>query len=414
MSKLDSLSSISKIRQVQFEPAVVGNMSYSGLGLARALGRHGVPVIAISPKPDAIGMNSRFVTPVTCPDVGSHEHEFLEFLEHLGERLGRKSVFFPTGDSMVLFLARNQERLQTHYEFVMPETKLVRQVVGKESIFELCSQHRIPVPRTICPTSSAEMENAVKEIGFPCIIKPILSPQWWDKDIARITDGGKVVNLNSLARAKEIYEELSPLDTELVVQEIIPGDDKCLFYLVCYIDRQGTLLTTFAGQKLRLTPAHFGSASYVKSIYDPDLEEIGIKLLDAIGYIGLCGIEFKLDPRDDTYKLIEFNARFGLWDILATKCGIDLPWIAYRDALRLPVQKSNGHQNGVIWLSLARDLRAFRQYNREGVLSLYQWLSSLRGKKCGASFAWDDPRPGISEAFAFLRDGMSVLLKSRR
>jgi predicted ATP-grasp superfamily ATP-dependent carboligase/peptidoglycan/xylan/chitin deacetylase (PgdA/CDA1 family) len=406
------LENLPNLTDAKHAPAVIANMSYSGLGLARALGRHGVPVIALSPQRDAIGMNSRYVTPMICPAAGKQEDAFLEFLECLGRRLGRRSVFFPTGDNTVLFLATHGEDLRDKYEFVVPEASLIRKVVRKDTIFRLCIKHGIATPNTIYPRNKEEMVDAVKQIGTPCIIKPVLSPLWWKRDVAEIVNGGKVFRLETLDEAKRIYEKLAPLTDEFIVQEIIPGEDKNLFYFVFYVDREGNPLVSFAGQKLRVTPAHYGSASYVKSIHDPNLEKTGLKLVEAIGYIGLGGIEFKLDPRDGSYKLIEFNARFGLWDILATRCGIDLPWIAYRDALGLPVEKIQDYKTGVIWLSLARDLSAFRQYRSEGSLSLFQWLRSLTGKKYRATFAWDDPRPGISEAATFLRGKAAKLMRA--
>jgi len=247
------------------------------------------------------------------------------------------------------------------------------------------------------------MLDAVERIGMPCIIKPVFSPSWWRQDVAEIVNRGKVVQLNSPEEASRYYEALSHLNDEVVVQEIIPGADSNLYYFVFYVSREGQILVRFAGQKLRVTPAHFGSASYVKSIYDPKLEEISLRFLEATGYVGLGGIEFKLDPRDNTFKLIEVNARFGLWDVLATKCGIELPYIAYLDALRMPAEKQESYEEGVIWVSLARDLSAFKQYHQEGVLSILQWLKSLGGKKYSASFAWDDPRPGIYEALRYIR-----------
>lgn len=412
MSKIDSIENIPNLTNAKHSPAVVGNMSYSGLGLARSLGRHGVPVIGISPMASAIGMSSRFITPAICPNVDSQEEELLKFLQMLSDRVGRKSVFFPTGDNTVLFLAKHKAELQGSYEFVVPDPQLIRQVVGKESVFDLCVKHGIPAPRTVYPKSKGEMIEAAKDIGFPCIMKPVLSPLWWAKDIAEVVGWGKVLMLESADQAAKVYDRLAPLNSEFIVQEIIPGDDKNLFYFVFYVDRNGAPLVSFAGQKLRVTPAHFGSASYVKSMYDPDLEEVGLRMVKAIGYVGLGGIEFKLDPRDQTYKVIEFNARFGLWDVLATKCGIDLPWVAYLDALRLPVKKSEKYEHGVIWVSLARDISALREYRREGTLSICQWLKSLKGKKYSATFAWDDPMPGIREAIAFVKTKTLSAVKS--
>ena len=145
----------------------------------------------------------------------------------------------------------------------------------------------------------------------------------------------------------------------MIVQEVIPGEDERLAYCCFYVDRGRRPLAVFAGRKLRILPVQFGSATYVRSFHDPDLERVSLKLLSGTGYQGLGGVEFKKDSRDERYKLIEFNARFGLWDALAVRCGIDIPHMAYQDALERPVEPRTAYRDDVIWLDSQRDIRAF-------------------------------------------------------
>jgi predicted ATP-grasp superfamily ATP-dependent carboligase len=58
-----------------------------------------------------------------------------------------------------------------------------------------------------------------------------------------------------------------------------------------------------------------------------------ITYLQRIGYRGLFGEEFKLDPRDGVFKLLEINARSLGGNYFTTQCGINDVFIAYRDAI---------------------------------------------------------------------------------
>ena len=49
-------------------PAVVLNMYSTGLGIARNLARHGIPVIGVSSRPDAFSHYSRCCRGVMAPD----------------------------------------------------------------------------------------------------------------------------------------------------------------------------------------------------------------------------------------------------------------------------------------------------------------------------------------------------------
>jgi predicted ATP-grasp superfamily ATP-dependent carboligase len=115
-----------------------------------------------------------------------------------------------------------------------------------------------------------------------------------------------------------------------------------------------------------------------------------------VRYQGLSGIEFKLDSRDNLYKLVEVNARFGIWDGLSIKVGVDLPWVAYRDAIGLRVEPRHGVQEGVVWVDPFRDVRSFLAYRRRGEITLGGWVRSLRNARMVATFAWDDPLPLVS------------------
>jgi predicted ATP-grasp superfamily ATP-dependent carboligase len=133
----------------------------------------------------------------------------------------------------------------------------------------------------------------------------------------------------------------------------------------------------------------------VRSFHDRDLEEISFKLLNGSHYQGLGGIEFKKDTRDGRYKLIEFNARFGMWDALGIKCGIDIPYIAYCDALGWPIEAKHDYREGVLWVDLQRDMRAFLIYHRQRQLTFGGWLRSLRGEKDWAFYSRDDWKPAL-------------------
>jgi len=205
----------------------------------------------------------------------------------------------------------------------------------------------------------------------------------------------KVVYCESPSQLVEQFNIIAEYDDRLIVQEVIPGDDSRLVYFSFYLNKSSQPLGIFAGRKMRVIPKGFGSASYVESLFDPELIETGLSFLENCRYQGLGGIEFKKDSRDDKYKLVEFNTRFGMWDGLGTRCGVDLPFLAYCDSLELPIEPQLTYKEGVLWVDFQRDFRAALEYIRAGELSLLDWVKSLRGNKMVAIYDRDDWRPGI-------------------
>jgi D-aspartate ligase len=387
-------------------PAFVTYMSSSAVAIARSLGRRGIPVYSVDSRPNALGEQSRYLHPLRSPDVREDEEGYIQFLLDVGRRFGERPVLLPTGDITVLPISRHRARLRERFRFALTDDDILRRAVSKRGLDELARTFGVPAPRTRFPVTGEDIAALAEEITYPALLKPAFSPRWQAPAIAAlIGQNTKVVRVESKDELVAQYARLSPLDPDVIVQEVVPGDDDQLFYVCFYCDREGEPVGMFAGQKLRLYPIHFGSASFVRSCHEPRLLETTAELLRGMRYHGLGGVEFKRDPRDGTFKLIEFNARFGLWDSLGARLGIDLAYMAYRDAVGQSIEKRWEYPAGVGWVDFERDLAAYRAYRDEGSLSLPAWLRSLSPPMMASLFAVDDPAP-------FLAFGAKVL--SRR
>jgi predicted ATP-grasp superfamily ATP-dependent carboligase len=384
-------------------PCVVATMSYSGLALARSLARRGVRVIGVGSSRDDIGMSSRFLTSMVYPDILRSEQDTVDALLDLSRRIGESAVLFPTGDALVLPLSRHRAELAEHYQFLIPQPDVVECLLSKSGLADTIEERDIPGPRSTVVLDAAALADSEEQLRYPVLIKPVFSASWYRAEMTGIIGHVKVVVAENREQLRRAYQRIASIDPQVVLQEFIPGEDSRLYYVCGYFGADGALEAIFAGQKLRVTPVHFGSASFVTSVRDERLVEATRRLLEPLGYQGLFGVEFKLDPRDGEYKVIEVNVRWGLWDGLARRCGIDLGYLAYARQAGLPYQVDPDYRTGVRWISLNRDIDAFRGYRSEGLLSTWEWIKSLPGETEHATFAWDDPLPGLVEMNAILR-----------
>jgi D-aspartate ligase len=383
-------------------PAVVTPLDdHMGLDIARSLSIHEIPVYGLDPNRHVCGRYSKCCRFVECPDPETAgEQEYVDRLVSFARGLGQRPVLYPVSDRYVLVCSRNRERLGEHYEFVMPEHALVEKLTTKDGLWAIIERFKIPAPKTFTVAKSDGVGEIARRISYPAILKPTESTYWHDPKISRLLRRGffggraKVIVCRDRRELDRSYRLIAPLDSRVIVQEVIPGEDDRLVYLAFYLDRQSRPLGLFAGRKCRIIPSGFGSASYVRSFYDPELHEKASRILSEIGYQGLGGLEFKKDPRDGVYKLIEFNTRFGMWDGLGGRCGVDLPLIAYLDALGSGPEPQLRYRENAIWIDWQRDLRASLSYWRKGQLTLGQWLRSLRGAKMTAIYSRDDWKPG--------------------
>ena len=383
-------------------PAIVTPLENMSLDIIRTLGRRGIKVYGIDSDPNAPAKYSKYCHFVRCPDPYKDGGvPFLQFLIDFGKKLGSKAVIYPLKDHHVLLCSKERSNLEEYYEFVMPEEETLVSLATKDGLQNIAEKYNIPAPRTILINNNQQIESMIKDVNYPVILKPTESTYWQNPQIDHVLRSGllagnaKVILCNNPIELINSYHLIAAIDHRLVVQEVIPGEDSRLVYFSFYFNRQSKPLGIFAGRKHRIIPTGFGSASYVRSIKDPVLEEIVLPLLASINYRGLGGIEFKKDPRDNQYKLIEFNTRYGMWDGLGVKCGVDLAYIAYCDAINIPLDPVFSYRENIIWVDWQRDARAAIEYMRKGELTIGEWYHSFKGEKKWAVYSKEDWHPGV-------------------
>jgi predicted ATP-grasp superfamily ATP-dependent carboligase len=188
------------------------------------------------------------------------------------------------------------------------------------------------------------------------------------------------------AELDEAWERASPYDP--LVQELIPGGDEELYSLGSYLSADGEALGLFCGRKLRQTPPGVGTARVGEAVWVDEVVEQGLALVRGLGVRGIAQTEFKRDPRDGVFKLMEVNPRLWQWHGLAAACGVDLPRIAYWDLLgaRLPPARSNGTSKRWAISHMAGTRPAL-----------------VRPPYVEAVFARDDPGPALAQAARLVR-----------
>ena len=72
-------------------------------------------------------------------------------------------------------------------------------------------------------------------------------------------------------------------------------------------------------------------------------------------YYGLVEIEYKHDPRDGVYRLLDVNARTWGYHALGARLGVDFSYMLYQDQLG-DMPKPAQARAGVAWVRLVTDL----------------------------------------------------------
>jgi len=368
-------------------PAIVLQVSWAnGLDIIRDLAAAGVPLLALDDNPRALGLHSRLAAGMACPDPREDEEAFIVFLEQLGPRLPRRAVLFPTHDQYIWPISRNAKRLEPWYIIPFSRWETMRRLHDKREQLETAQRVGVDIPKTVFVDDDDDLARGADEIGFPAILKPVESLAF------KVRFRRHVLEIASRDELLRVYDKVRDCGA-LMLQGIVPGGDEELYTLGSYLDAQSRPLAQFTGHKLRQHPPRFGHVSMAVSLWVPELAEAGLRLLHELGYHGVSQVEFKRDPRDGRYRLMEVNARHWMWHSLATASGVNLSLAAYRDAIGDPYV-ARRQTDGLKWVVSITDARdAFSRW-RKGDEKLIPWLKSYRGVKVDGLYSLRDPLPG--------------------
>jgi predicted ATP-grasp superfamily ATP-dependent carboligase len=375
----------------------------STLAVARALGKHGVPVVVASDRSGALASVSRYChISIRCPNAETDGGAFREWLSSLPRKFPG-AVLLPMTDTTVpLCLAERADLPSIRLPF--PALDAYKSVTDKGRLFILCQERGVDAPRTRVIRTLTDLDNLASFSEYPIVVKPNWS--------AATVNGAVLRQPVRYARHRAeltdmVAHALGQGAPAVLLQEYVPGEGRGVFAL---FDR-GRVVVAFAHRRLREKPPTGGVSVLSESTpVDPEMLEAMTKVLAPLLWHGVAMAEFKVAPTGRK-ALIEINARFWGSLQLAIDCGIDFPSMLYELAL--------GHQPAVpAGYTVGRRLRWYLG----DVDHLYlrfrdRSYSSLREKLCAVvdtitpwhvrtrleTFRLTDPRPFLAELSQYVR-----------
>lgn len=381
---------------------VVLGLSPTGLYAVRELARAGFQILGVTHESSCATASNYLSHPDRFWQIND-DRKLLERLIDVGSTEIRRPILLPTSDRYIEFLVDNFMALtkvfivQNSYD---PD--FVFDLLEKGRFYKLCAEHAVPAPGIWHPESRDDLMSLAETIPFPCILKPKLIHL-----AVEFLRGKKVLLANNrdefLSMTKILPEDVGGW----LVQEVIPGPESNIFLLAGYFNNNSEPVEIFTARKLRQYPPGFGSASLVESEMNTEIKNASVTFLRKIGFKGVCGTEFKYDPRDGRLKIIEINPRPTLWFHLSHAAGKRVVETACRDMIGLPVESSPPQKNGVLWRYVLKDFYSELYYFLKGKSFVFPTpeIPANPGKngRCWAVYDPDDPRPAWSEPINYLR-----------
>ncbi len=367
-------------------PALVFGSGLTVLGVIRSLARAGIPSLVV---PDArdFAARSRWYREAPAPAGGRGAQDDLE--GYLSGLPMEQAVLMPCSDAWVMRCARLPEASRTRYRACVAAPAAIEALVDKASFATAAREAGVPVPRTAVIRGPDDLAALPGERLAGAFLKPRRSQEFFRRF------GVKAFRIRDGADARRRLGEIAPTGLEVLLQEYVPGPAHHHVFVDGFAAAGGRVEAVLGRRRLRMYPPDFGNSTYMVSVAPEELAGAvdGVtRLLEHLRYRGIFSAELKYDERDRLFKLLEVNARPWWYVEFATRCGVNVCAMAYRNALGLAYESPAPYEVGRHLVYPYYDFGACRTLRRSGALSLWEWARSwLTAQR--PVFRWSDPLP---------------------
>ncbi len=370
----------------------------SSLAVIRSLHRDGwKPAVGINGREDRnyFVHRSRFVSfawqhPNWTKDWPAFTAELFRFLSQHPEI----AAVYPVDGAGVHRVARLRDRLQQRAIVVLPNPKAVDVCLDKAAMLDTCRQVGVPHASYRVVQSIEAMETACRELGFPCIVKPL--------DAETLLTGVKALILRDHEQTAACTS-LAALDGQrLIVQRYVAGPR----HNVHFAALRGKIIGGAEVKTLR-TDRIDGTGLTVWGVTvapSPGLWSDCAKLVEALDYTGVGCAQFLLEQGGAGRSFLELNPRLVGSVAVAERAGLPLASLGLHLAMgespepRDPQHYLRGLHFAWTWGALAGCRFQLRERiigPRQAARLCRQTLLEAVGAGFHMTWSWRDPLPTL-------------------
>ena len=372
------------------------------LAALRSLGKRGFKVDVSGTGTLAQSFYSRYSNNnILYPDPRKNMEGFIRFMLDI-VKARDYSVLLPMDLTTIIPLSRSKDKFDPYFKIPIANYDILMQAHDKPRTLKKAEECGVPIPKTHLPKNSEQVKGISEETDYPVVIK-----------LRKGSSGAGLRYANSAQELMREYVLSSSRQSDIVfnyelpmIQECIPGE----VHDVCVLFNKGKPRAALTQKRTKMIPVTGGVGIVNETTNEPELKKMTIEFMKKMRWHGPAQVEFKIDSRDNTPKLMEVNPKFwGTLD-LSIQAGIDFPYLACKMAV-------NGDVDPVYDYKVGLKYRWLFPYE---LLYLIQTKNKWKLTREFLNFAGDvkydiwlaDPLPHVMHAFGQLRRLTSKLWKS--
>jgi carbamoyl-phosphate synthase large subunit len=300
---------------------------YSGSQCLKALREEGIETVLINPNIATIQTDPRLAGKVYLLPV-TPEH-----VEKVIEREKPDVILLGFGGQTALNcgvqLAKKGILKKYDVKVLGTPIKAIEDTEDREFFKQAMIRADIPIPRSKSATSLQEAVKAAKEIGYPVIVRVAYILGGKGSGVAHNDSELKGIVSRALAQSmisQVLIEEYVGHWKEIEFEVMRDYANNCL--AVCSMENIDPM-GVHTGDSIVVAPTQtLNNREYHM------LRSASIKVIQSLGIVGECNIQWALDTKSEEHRAIEVNARMSRSSALASKAtGYPLVYIATKLAI---------------------------------------------------------------------------------
>ncbi|MDH5419329.1 MAG: carbamoyl-phosphate synthase (glutamine-hydrolyzing) large subunit [Candidatus Bathyarchaeota archaeon] len=327
MPKFEWISKVLVLGSGAIKIGEAAEFDYSGSQCLKALREEGIETVLINPNIATIQTDPRLAGRVYLLPVTP------EYVEKVIEKEKPDVILLGFGGQTALNcgvqLAKRGILEKHNVKVLGTPIQAIEDTEDREFFKQAMIRADIPVPRSKSATSVQEAIKAAKEIGYPVIVR-----------VAYILGGKGSGVAHNKRELKEIVNRAlaQSMISQVLIEEYV-GHWKEIEFEVMR-DYANNCLAVCSMENIDPMGVHTGDSIVVAPAQTLNNREYhllrlaSIKVIQSLGIVGECNIQWALDLRSEEHRAIEVNARMSRSSALASKAtGYPLAYIATKLAI---------------------------------------------------------------------------------
>ena len=372
--------------------AIVGDTQV-GLWIVRSLARNGVEVHAIVNSPQGQSAHSRYSASAWILENNPSRNGFADEILQLAGQLDVGSIM-PVSEGYHNALISLRDRLDAaHIHLFSPSRETFDKATDKDFVHELCLKLGIPVAKGMCLDELID-KGPESTLRYPLVLRTR------KQNVAAGKVPVKAAYAQNLEQLMDWYRQFESFADNVIVQEYHPGAEEHVQILM----HNGEMFMTgdYIGEH-HMPLAGGVTVQRISCHHQPVIDDT-VKVLKALNWQGIAGVQFHYDPETGKYIFLEINPRFSGGLPTVVLAGFEASFLLWQSHFEPEKMKKSSYRIGLRSRILGGDTNWFLAQLRQDELPPgQQHLSKTKAAitllwNCGPwtkddSFMLADPKP---------------------